>query len=112
MKPRLMLACVFLVSTLLLLTLNGCNATSTRRRKRLLPLTSFLVSDPALFAVEHPEQFPLAAAAEHPTTSELVVTGTVMPDVSRNVPVVRWPLGASWPFTRDSATPCKKASCC
>jgi membrane fusion protein, heavy metal efflux system len=41
-----------------------------------------------LFSVDHPEQFPLAEAAAHPTTSELVVTGTVMPDVSRNVPVV------------------------
>jgi len=44
--------------------------------------------DAALFSVDHPEQFPLAAAAEHPTVSELVVTGTVTPDVSRNVPVV------------------------
>src|ERR1700722_18068713 len=45
-------------------------------------------SDPSLFGVDHPEQFPLAAATEHPTTSELVVTGTVTPDVSRSVPVV------------------------
>ena len=44
--------------------------------------------DLSLFAVDHPEQFPLAPATEHPTTSELVVTGTVTPDVSRNVPVV------------------------
>ena len=44
--------------------------------------------DAALFSVDHPEQFPLAAATSHPTTSELVVTGTVTPDVSRNVPVV------------------------
>ncbi|MGB7760873.1 MAG: efflux RND transporter periplasmic adaptor subunit [Bryobacteraceae bacterium] len=44
--------------------------------------------DAALFSVDHPEQFPLAAAAERPSTSELVVTGTVTPDVSRNVPVV------------------------
>jgi len=43
--------------------------------------------DPALFSVDHPEQFPLAAATEHPTTSELVVTGTVTPDVSKQVPV-------------------------
>src|ERR1019366_4462580 len=41
-----------------------------------------------LFAVDHPEQFPLAAAVKRPTTSELVVTGAVTPDVSRNVPVV------------------------
>ena len=44
--------------------------------------------DAALFSVDRPEQFPLAAATEHATTSELVVTGTVTPDVSRNVPVV------------------------
>jgi cobalt-zinc-cadmium efflux system membrane fusion protein len=44
--------------------------------------------DAALFTVDHPEQFPLATAAERPTTSELVVTGTVTPDVARNVPVV------------------------
>jgi cobalt-zinc-cadmium efflux system membrane fusion protein len=41
-----------------------------------------------LFKVEHPEQFPLATAAAHATTSELVVTGTVAPDVSRAVPVI------------------------
>ena len=45
-------------------------------------------ADAALFSVDHPEQFPLAAATQHPTASELVVTGTVTPDVSRNVPVV------------------------
>jgi cobalt-zinc-cadmium efflux system membrane fusion protein len=43
--------------------------------------------DAELFTVDHPEQFPLAAATEHPTTSELVVTGTVTPDVSKQVPV-------------------------
>ena len=43
--------------------------------------------DAALFTVDRPEQFPLAEATEHPTTSELVVTGTVMPDVSKQVPV-------------------------
>ena len=45
-------------------------------------------ADAALFSVDRPEQFPLAAATQHPTASELVVTGTVAPDVSRNVPVV------------------------
>ena len=44
--------------------------------------------DVTLFAVDHPEQFPFATTTEHPTTSELVVTGSVSPDVSRSVPVV------------------------
>jgi membrane fusion protein, heavy metal efflux system len=44
--------------------------------------------DAALFSVDRPDQFPLATATEHAATSELVVTGAVTPDVSRNVPVV------------------------
>jgi cobalt-zinc-cadmium efflux system membrane fusion protein len=38
--------------------------------------------------VDRPEQFPLATAAAHETTSQLVVTGTVNPDVSRSIPVI------------------------
>jgi membrane fusion protein, heavy metal efflux system len=38
--------------------------------------------------VGNPEKFPLAAATARPATSELVVTGTVAPDVSRAVPVI------------------------
>lgn len=41
-----------------------------------------------LFSVDHPDQYPLATAVQRPATSELVVTGTVTPDVTRNVPVV------------------------
>ncbi len=46
------------------------------------------VQDASLFTVDHPEQFPLATALAHRAAFELVVTGTVTPDVSRNVPVV------------------------
>lgn len=38
--------------------------------------------------VDHPEQFPLAAAVEHAAASQLVVTGTVTPDIARTVPVI------------------------
>ena len=60
----------------------------TRRRRRRRPPTIVPGADPALFTVDHPEQFPLAAAVARSTNSELVVTGTVTPDVARNVPVV------------------------
>jgi cobalt-zinc-cadmium efflux system membrane fusion protein len=40
------------------------------------------------FKVDHPEQFPLVAAAAYNAVPELNVTGTVSPDVSRNVPVI------------------------
>jgi membrane fusion protein, heavy metal efflux system len=38
--------------------------------------------------VDHPEQFALATAAAHESTSKLTVTGTVNPDISRSVPVI------------------------
>ncbi|HTR39798.1 MAG TPA: efflux RND transporter periplasmic adaptor subunit [Bryobacteraceae bacterium] len=45
-------------------------------------------SDANLFKVDHPEQFPLATAAKYHAAPQLNVTGTVSPDVSRNVGVV------------------------
>jgi cobalt-zinc-cadmium efflux system membrane fusion protein len=45
-------------------------------------------SDANVFQVEHPEQFPLATAAEHISTSQLVATGAISPDISRSVPVI------------------------
>jgi cobalt-zinc-cadmium efflux system membrane fusion protein len=44
--------------------------------------------DGGVVQVDHPEQFPLAVAAAHTSTSQLSVTGVVAADVSRNVPVV------------------------
>lgn len=44
--------------------------------------------DVNIVQVEHPEQFPVVAAAEHRSASQLVATGTVGPDISRTVPVI------------------------
>ncbi len=45
-------------------------------------------SDPSVFSVNRPGRFPLVAAAAHEATSTLNVTGTVTPDVSREIPIV------------------------
>lgn len=45
-------------------------------------------ADANVFQVEHAEQFPLVKASEYLAASHLTVTGTVSPDVSRNVPVI------------------------
>ncbi len=80
---------LFLLGAAALLALAGCKSVQVDAAAQEPPPAKVVpFGDAALFSVEHPEQFPLAAAAEHPTTSELVVTGTVMPDVSRSVPVV------------------------
>jgi cobalt-zinc-cadmium efflux system membrane fusion protein len=52
------------------------------------PLKVEQVSDPNVFQVEHPDQFPLVAAVEHFAAPQLRVTGVVTPDISRNVPVI------------------------
>jgi cobalt-zinc-cadmium efflux system membrane fusion protein len=46
------------------------------------------VADSGLVKVAHPEQFRLATAVKRNVAPELNVTGTVTPDVSRNVPVI------------------------
>jgi len=67
----------------------GCKSASVDAQAQAPPAPNVVVApDAVLFSVPHPEQFPLAAATEHPATSELVVTGAVVPDVSRNIPVV------------------------
>ncbi|HTC64516.1 MAG TPA: efflux RND transporter periplasmic adaptor subunit [Candidatus Saccharimonadales bacterium] len=44
--------------------------------------------DVTLFAVEHPEQYPIVTATRYEAPSQLVTTGVVLPDISRSVPVI------------------------
>jgi membrane fusion protein, heavy metal efflux system len=44
--------------------------------------------DGSVIKVDHPEQFPLAAAVEHKAAPALNVTGVVQPDIARAVPVI------------------------
>src|SRR5579862_7430565 len=71
------------------LLLSGCSSAHGDPAAGAPPPANIVPAvDLDLFSVEHPEQFPLVAATAHPATSELVVTGTVTPDIARNVPVV------------------------
>jgi len=76
------------VLVLPLLFLAGCSASADPAAEAPPPANVVPDVNLNLFTVEHPEQFPLAEATAHPTTSALVVTGTVTPDIARNVPVV------------------------
>ena len=89
MKLKTVETGLLVVSIPVLLLLQACSSVKGDTADGAPPPAKVVpFADAALFTVDHPEQFPLAAAAEHPTASELVVTGTVTPDVSRNVPVV------------------------
>ncbi len=89
MQSKLLQIIVFLISISLLLTMGGCSRHGDVEAAEAPPPANIVPAvDPTLFTVDHPEQFPLAAATERPSTSELVVTGTVTPDIARNVPVI------------------------
>ncbi|MEO7145039.1 MAG: efflux RND transporter periplasmic adaptor subunit [Bryobacteraceae bacterium] len=45
-------------------------------------------SNASLVKVDHPNQFPLATAGKYRAAPQLNATGTVTPDISRNIPVV------------------------
>ncbi len=71
------------------LFLSACDSAHGDPAAEAPPLANVVADvDLTLFTVDHPEQFPLAAATARSATSELVVTGAVTPDIARNVPVV------------------------
>src|SRR5271166_5183251 len=42
----------------------------------------------SVVTVDKPEQYPVVTAGKYVAASELNVTGTITPDVSRNIPVI------------------------
>jgi cobalt-zinc-cadmium efflux system membrane fusion protein len=79
-------AFIFLPGALLLA---GCgSAPNDQNAGAPPPLKVERAEDANVFQVDHPEQFPLTAAVGHNATSQLKVTGTVNPDIARNVPVI------------------------
>jgi len=79
---------VLVLALSLTMGLAGCNSQQDPSAGAPPPPNVVLAAEPSLFPVDHPEQFPLAVASERLVASSLVVTGTVTPDVARNVPVV------------------------
>ena len=89
MKSKSLRISLLLISIPSLLTLGGCSRASGDAAAEAPPPTQVVpFADASLFTVDHPEQYPTITAVERAATSELVVTGAVTPDVSRNVPVV------------------------
>jgi cobalt-zinc-cadmium efflux system membrane fusion protein len=79
----------FLVLLAALLILGGCNSAHGDLAAEAPPPATVVPDvNVGLFSVEHPEQFPLATAEGHAAAPQLVVTGTVNPDVARAIPVI------------------------
>ena len=92
LKPATRLfALVGWMTMLLTLTLliAGCGGTSADPKAEAPPpVTVEHEENGNLFLVEHPERFPLVTAVEHTSTSQLMATGAISPDISKNVPVI------------------------
>jgi membrane fusion protein, heavy metal efflux system len=86
MKSKIGAQCVCLVA--LGLTLAGCSTHADPAAEAPPPAHVEHEQDLNVVRVDHPEQFSLATAGQRAARSQLVVTGTVNPDVSRTVPVV------------------------
>jgi cobalt-zinc-cadmium efflux system membrane fusion protein len=89
MKNRTLKIVLFPIVVPALLLLGGCSSAQGNAAAEATP-PSTVVPDVnvTLFSVDHPEQFPLTAAVAYASAPKLVVTGTVNPDISRNVPVI------------------------
>ena len=80
---------LILISILALLPLGACSKANGDAAAEAPPPANVVSDlDLSLSTVDHPEQFPVTAATALVTASKLVVTGTVSPDISRNVPVI------------------------
>jgi cobalt-zinc-cadmium efflux system membrane fusion protein len=90
MKEQSLNLTLILLSITLPLIFGGCGPAHGKDQAAEAPPAGRVVKDldATLFKVDHPEQFPFVEAAQHSSTSELVVTGTIAPDVSRAVPVI------------------------
>jgi cobalt-zinc-cadmium efflux system membrane fusion protein len=82
--------CAFLFATAWLpLALVGCETAHGDPAQEAPPVATVVQGvDVTNFSVEHPEQYPIVTATQYQAPSELDVTGTVLPDISRTVPVI------------------------
>lgn len=70
------------------LGLVGCNRKADPKAEAPPPAKVESERDPNLFSVEHPERFRFFTAVAHDSGLRLNATGSVTPDISRNVPVI------------------------
>jgi membrane fusion protein, heavy metal efflux system len=89
MKGKVMGMGLFLISIPALLAPAGCSRVHADQDSEAPPAANVVTTmDGSLLTVDHPEQYPVVAATAKASASELVVTGVVNPDISRNVPVI------------------------
>jgi cobalt-zinc-cadmium efflux system membrane fusion protein len=78
-----------LTAVLLAVAAAGCGTANGNPAQEAPPPQNVVQGvDVTSFSVDHPEQYPIVTAAQYQAPSELDVTGTVLPDISKSVPVI------------------------
>ncbi len=89
MKSRVMESGLLLLGMVASLAIIGCKNDKVNAAAEAPPPAKIVSGvDASFFAVEHPERYPIATTIEYQAPSQLFVTGTVFPDISRTVPVI------------------------
>ena len=84
-----MMRTVLVAAALSLLLLSGCSSKKEDPAAQGPPPAQVVdQGGVTLLTVDHPDHFPLVPATQYASASSLNVTGTVNPDVSRQIPVV------------------------
>jgi cobalt-zinc-cadmium efflux system membrane fusion protein len=89
MNTKVMKLAIVTMTLAACLGLSGCKTKTADAAAEAPPPAKVIPAlDPSFFAVEHPEEYPIATATEYQAPSQMFVTGTVFPDISRTVPVI------------------------
>jgi len=89
MKNNSLKSGLILVGIAACLAAGGCKTDKVNADSEAPPPAKVISGvDVSFFAVEHPEQYPIVVANEYQAPSQLFVTGTVIPDIARTVPVI------------------------
>jgi membrane fusion protein, heavy metal efflux system len=89
-RARSQAASLAAAAAVLSLLLAGCGESKSDPKAEAPPPATVVEQSDAsnYFEVDHPDQFPIAAASEYKSVSTLNVNGVVQPDISRSVPVI------------------------
>jgi cobalt-zinc-cadmium efflux system membrane fusion protein len=80
---------LLLIAVAVSLAASGCKSDKVDAKAEAPPPANVIPGvDVSFFAVEHPERYPIVTAIEYEAPSQLSVTGSVFPDISRTVPVI------------------------
>ena len=89
MNSKIKKFALFFASASLPLALLGCETAHGDPAQEAPPPAKVIQGvDLTDFAVDHPEQYPIVTATQYQAPSELNVTGSVLPDIARTVPVI------------------------